>query len=72
MQSAGKDSSANTMIHPHLQNIVFKLIIKKWQTRGLVLDKTWQCQKAELTDDKLEDIQAWLQISPQKSLKQLS
>jgi hypothetical protein len=47
-------------------------LIKTWRTVGSVLDKTRHRRKAVLTDEKLEDILAWLQISPRKSLRRLS
>lgn len=47
-------------------------LIKKWRTTGLVLIKQVITRKWVFTDEKIEDIQARLQISPWKSLKQLS
>jgi hypothetical protein len=47
-------------------------LIKKWRTTGPVLDKTRHRKKTMLTDEKLEDIRARLEISPRKSLRRLS
>jgi hypothetical protein len=52
------------------KSCVTKLI--KWLTVGSVLDKTRHRKKTVLTHEKLEDILAWLQISPRKFLRRLS
>jgi hypothetical protein len=70
-QSARNVSSANTDSTVPTKSCVSK-IIKKWWTTGLGLDKTQHRKKTVLTDEKLEDIWRWLQISPWKFLTQLS
>jgi hypothetical protein len=59
--------------HAHMstKSCVSKLI-KKWQTTGSVLERTRYRKKTMFTDQKLEYILAWLQISPRKSLRRLS
>jgi hypothetical protein len=47
-------------------------LIKKWRITGSVPDKTRYRKKTVLTDKKLEDIRARLEISHRKSLRQLS
>jgi hypothetical protein len=46
--------------------------IKKWRTTAPVLDETRHRKKTVLTDEKLEDIRALLEISPRKSLRWFS
>jgi hypothetical protein len=47
-------------------------LIKKWRTIGSVFDEPRRIKKTVLTDEKLEDIPARLQISPRTSLRRLS
>jgi hypothetical protein len=63
MQSAGKDSSAKTLIHPCPQNLACPNLLRSGGPRS-VLDETRHHKKTVLTE-----IRVWLQISPQKSLR---
>jgi hypothetical protein len=47
-------------------------LIKKWWTTGSVLGKTRYHKKIMLTDEKLEDILARLQVSPRESPRRLT
>jgi hypothetical protein len=43
--------------------------VKKWQAKGPVRDIKKKSKSIVLTDEKVRDIEALLQISPQKSLR---
>jgi hypothetical protein len=43
-------------------------LIRKWHSTGSVLDKMKERKRNVLTEEKLTDIQATLQLSPRKSL----
>jgi hypothetical protein len=72
MRSARKDSSANTLFHPCLHNLVCRNLLRSGKLQGQCFDKTRHRKKTVLTDEKLEDIRARLEISPWKSLRRLS
>jgi hypothetical protein len=70
-QSAGKDASAKTLIHPCLQNLACPNLLRNGGPQS-VLDETCHHKETVLTEEKLEGIRVWLQISPRKCLRQLS
>jgi hypothetical protein len=47
-------------------------LIRKWHSTGSMLDKKKERKRSVLTEEKLTDIQARLQLSPQKSLRRLA
>ncbi|PNF37420.1 hypothetical protein B7P43_G16027 [Cryptotermes secundus] len=47
-------------------------LLKKWRATGSVSDKKKQSKRTVLTEEKVKDIQARLQISPRKSLRRLA
>ena len=47
-------------------------LLKKWRATGSVSDKKKQSKRTVLTELKVQDIQARLQISPRKSLRRLA
>jgi hypothetical protein len=46
-------------------------LIRKWHITGSVLDKKKERKRSVLTEEKITDIQARLQLSPRKSLGRL-
>jgi hypothetical protein len=54
-----------------LQSRLFKLV-KKWWAKGSVCDIKKQLKRIVLTDEKVRDIEARLQISSRKSLRRLA
>jgi hypothetical protein len=71
IQSAGEDSASKYRDSPVPTKSCVPILIKKWRTTGSVLDKTLHRKKTVLTDEKLEDIRARLEICPRKSLRRL-
>jgi hypothetical protein len=47
-------------------------LIRKWHITGSVLDTKKERKRSVLTEEKLTDIQARLQLSPRKSLRMLA
>jgi hypothetical protein len=47
-------------------------LIRKWHITGSMLNKKKERKRSVLTEEKLMDIQAGLQLSPQKSLRRLA
>jgi hypothetical protein len=47
-------------------------LIRKWHITGSVLDKKKERKRSVLTEGKLTDIQARLQLSPGKSLRRIA
>jgi hypothetical protein len=47
-------------------------LIRKWHITGSMLDKKKECKRSVLTEEKLTDIQARLQLSPGKSLRRIA
>jgi hypothetical protein len=47
-------------------------LIRKWHSTGSVQDKKKERKRSVLTEEKLTDIQARLQLSPRKSLRRLA
>jgi hypothetical protein len=49
-----------------------KQLIRKWHSTGSMPDKKKERKRSVLTEEKLTDIQARLQLSPRKSLRRLA